>query len=107
MEAERINLVEDVRPQPGAAPPATSCVSAASSQASTASNANADSGAATCEAALPFAPPCIRPPAAGMGSRRLLACSASVVGAVIWRLLPSYAGRGWQRTPRKVLSGPR
>lgn len=29
-------------------------------------------------------------------------CSTAVGIAVIWRLLPSYAGRGWHRTPRKV-----
>ncbi len=32
-----------------------------------------------------------------------LACVAAVAGAVGWRLLPSYGGRGWDRTPRKVL----
>ena len=31
-----------------------------------------------------------------------VACAAAVAGAVAWRLLPSYAGRGWARTPRKV-----
>jgi sulfoxide reductase heme-binding subunit YedZ len=30
------------------------------------------------------------------------ACTASVVAAVGWRLTPSYAERGWDRTPRKV-----
>lgn len=30
-------------------------------------------------------------------------CTAAVALAVLWRLLPSYAGRGWQRTARKVL----
>lgn len=33
-----------------------------------------------------------------------LACAAAVAGAVAWRLLPSYSGRGWARTPRKVSS---
>ena len=31
-----------------------------------------------------------------------LACVAAVAGAVSWRLLPSYEGRGHVRTPRKV-----
>ncbi len=30
-------------------------------------------------------------------------CAAAVALAVGWRILPSYAGRGWQRTARKVL----
>jgi predicted ferric reductase len=31
-------------------------------------------------------------------------CFAAVTAAVGWRLLPSYAGRGWSRLPRKVPS---
>lgn len=27
---------------------------------------------------------------------------AAVASAVVWRLMPSYAGRGWRRTPRTV-----
>ncbi|MGD9959069.1 ferric reductase-like transmembrane domain-containing protein [Nocardioides sp.] len=30
-------------------------------------------------------------------------CSAAVAGAVAWRFTPSFDGRGWHRTPRKVL----
>jgi predicted ferric reductase len=33
-----------------------------------------------------------------------VACAAAVAGAIIWRLLPSFAHRGWSRTPRKVHS---
>jgi methionine sulfoxide reductase heme-binding subunit len=29
-------------------------------------------------------------------------CSAAVGISVVWRLLPSYAGRGWRRTPRTL-----
>ncbi len=31
-----------------------------------------------------------------------VACAVAVGSAVAWRLLPSYAHRGWTRTPRKV-----
>jgi predicted ferric reductase len=32
------------------------------------------------------------------------ACALAVAGVVTWRLLPSYADRGWARTPRQVPS---
>lgn len=31
---------------------------------------------------------------------------AAVASAVIWRLTPSYAGRGWRRTPRSLVGRP-
>lgn len=34
-----------------------------------------------------------------------VACTTAVAGSVLWRLTPSYAGRGWTRIPRTLPTG--